>query len=143
MGRSRSLAPAASGCGAWSGAPCVAAALLLANAVLATSATASPSTTEGQRVFDAHCAVCHSTDPGFHKEGPSLAGVYGRRAGTAPFFPRYRGLKGSQVVWNEQTLDAWLADPRAFLDGRATSMSFKLTDPEQRAAVIGYLRSLR
>ena len=71
----------------------------------------------GQTVFEHQCAVCHSTVPEFHKEGPSLAGVYGRRAGKAPFFAGYKGLRGS-IVWDERTLDEWLADPRALLGGK-------------------------
>ncbi len=107
------------------------------------AAGAAPDAAEGKQVFNDRCAVCHSTKPEFHKEGPSLAGVYGRRAGTAPFFPHYQALKGSDVVWTDATLDAWLTDPRAFAGGRDTAMTFKLPDPDERAAVIAYLKTLR
>jgi cytochrome c len=98
---------------------------------------------EGERLYAKHCLVCHAVEPGYHREGPSLAGVFGRRAGTAPLFGHYRGLKGATVVWNEQTLDRWLDDPRAFLGGRDTSMTYKLPAADDRAAVIAYLRTLR
>lgn len=143
MGRSSPLEQPRRRRGAWCAAALVAAPLLFTHAVVDAAASSNPSAAEGQRIFETRCAVCHSTEPEYHKEGPSLAGAYGRRAGTAPFFPRYRGLTGSQVVWNDETLDAWLADPRAFLGGRATAMTFKLSDPEERAAVIAYLRTLR
>lgn len=117
--------------------------LLVALFLATAEPLAAPSATDGKQVFDTHCAVCHATQAEFHKEGPSLAGVYGRRAGTAPLFPNYLGLKGSQVVWTDGTLDAWLADPRAFIGGRDTAMTFRLTDPADRAAVIAYLRTLR
>ena len=97
----------------------------------------------GRSVFESQCAVCHATAPEFHKEGPSLAGVYGRRAGTAPFFAGYKGLRGAHFVWDERTLDAWLADPRGFLGGRNTAMTLRLNDADQRADVIAYLKNLR
>ncbi len=114
---------------------------------LAVAATVAPARADdaalGAKLFQAQCAVCHTTIPEYHKEGPSLAGVYGRRAGTAPFFAGYKSLKGSTVVWNDHTLDAWLADPRAFGDGKDTKMTVKVDDPAQRAALISYLRTLR
>lgn len=108
----------------------------------AASRAAAPAD-RGQALFQKECAVCHETAPEFHKEGPSLAGVYGRRAGTAPFFSGYKGLKGATFVWSEQTLDAWLADPRGFLDGRDTRMTLRVDDPTQRADLIAFLRTLR
>jgi cytochrome c len=117
--------------------------ILIALAAQPTRAATAANAAEGKRVFETQCAVCHSPKPEFHKEGPSLAGVYGRRAGTAPFFPHYQALKGSSVVWTDETLDAWLADPRAFAGDRNTAMSLKLTDPNQRASVIAYLKTLR
>lgn len=97
----------------------------------------------GKVLFAQQCAVCHTVEPEYHKEGPSLFQVFGRKAGTAPFFPHYIGLKGSSVVWDDQSLDLWLADPRAFLDGRDTGMRFRVPDPQQRADVIAYLKTLK
>ncbi len=96
----------------------------------------------GAQTFDHSCAVCHSPIAGLNKEGPSLAGVYGRRAGAIPFFAHYHALRGLDVVWDEQSLDGWLADPRAFA-GRDTAMSVKLTDAQARADVIAYLKTLK
>ena len=97
----------------------------------------------GADLFEHRCAVCHALQPEYHKEGPSLHGVYGRAAGTAPFFPRYVGLKGVDVTWDDDTLDRFLADPRAFLDGRYTTMTLRLADAGSRADVIAYLKSVR
>jgi len=105
-------------------------------------AGAAGSIERGEAVFENQCAVCHATAPEFHKEGPSLAGVYGRRAGTAPFFG-YKGLRGADFVWDERTLDAWLADPRGLLGGKNTAMTFRLNDADRRADVIAYLKTLR
>src|SRR5512132_1797971 len=110
---------------------------------VACAAVSAGSIERGKVVFENQCAVCHATTPEFHKEGPSLAGVYGRRAGTAPFFAGYKGLRGADFVWDERTLDAWLADPRGLLNGKNTAMTFRLTDAGQRTDVIAYLETLR
>jgi cytochrome c len=93
---------------------------------------------EGARLFRA-CAACHSLKPGQHRTGPSLAGVFGRKAGTAEGFRRYSpALKAAEVVWDEATLDPWIADPQAFLPGNR--MVFRgLPDAKARADLIAYL----
>lgn len=96
----------------------------------------------GARVFERSCAVCHSPVAGLHKEGPSLAGIYGRRAGSVPFFANYRALKGLDIVWDGRSLDAWLADPQGFT-GRSSAMAVKLADAGARADVIAYLKTLK
>ncbi len=97
----------------------------------------------GERLFKKDCLVCHAVEPGYHKEGPSLFGAFGRKAGSAPLYARYRGLKGASIVWDEQTLDGWLTDPRAFLGGRDTAMTIKVPAAGERADLIAYLRMLR
>ncbi len=95
----------------------------------------------GKKVFDQQCIACHGTTPGAHKMGPSLAGIFGKRAGSTDF-KRYVGLKGLDVVWNEETLDKFLADPAGFVGGQ-TSMFSKMADAQQRADVIEYLKTLK
>ncbi len=71
-----------------------------------------------------NCAACHSLQPDVHLSGPSLAGTVGRKAGTAAGFHRYSpGLKSADFVWNDDTLNAWLADPMAMIPG--TYMIFR------------------
>lgn len=93
---------------------------------------------QGSRVFRA-CAACHSLEPGRHRTGPSLAGVFGRKAGTAEGFRRYSpALRAADVVWTEATLDAWLADPQTFIPNNR--MAFDgLLDAKVRADLIAYL----
>lgn len=94
----------------------------------------------GARAFRS-CAACHSLEPGRHSAGPSLAGVWGRKAGTAKGFGGYSAaLKSSGIVWNDATLDAWLANPRAAVPGNA--MGFPgVFDAAVRAALIAYLKA--
>ena len=50
------------------------------------------------------CAPCHALQPDQNMTGPSLAGVWGRKAGgLASFFELYSpALKASGVVWGRQ-----------------------------------------
>lgn len=86
------------------------------------------------------CAACHSLEPGRHKTGPSLANIWGRKAGTIEGFSRYSEvLKHADVVWDEETLDAWLADPQALVPGNR--MIFRaIKDAQARADLIAYLK---
>ncbi|MDQ6882458.1 MAG: c-type cytochrome [Pseudomonadota bacterium] len=86
------------------------------------------------------CMACHSFVPGEHLTGPSLAGIWGRKAGTAAGFARYsRALKESGLVWDEARLDAWLTKPPALVPGN--EMNFAgIADAQTRADVLAYLR---
>jgi cytochrome c len=106
----------------------------------ATSAMAAGDAQRGADVFRA-CAACHSLQPGRHMTGPSLAGLWDRQAGTAAGFPRYsEALKSSGVTWNAETLDAWLADPRAFIPNNRMTFA-GIADAKARADVIAYLQA--
>lgn len=93
----------------------------------------------GEKVFR-QCAACHSLDKGVNRVGPSLAGVVGRKAGTAPGFTRYSAaMKKSDIVWNEENLDKYLAAPKEFIPGN--SMAFPGLKKEQdREDVIALLK---
>lgn len=85
------------------------------------------------------CVACHSLLPDTHLTGPSLAGVFGREAGSAAGFDRYSpGLRTMDLEWNEDTLDAWLADPQAMIPGNY--MIFRgIEDDQARADLIAFL----
>ena len=91
----------------------------------------------GERAFRTRCASCHSVEPGQNRAGPSLAGVVGRKAGSVEGARYSPALKNSDVTWDAQSLDGFLADPRQAVPG--TSMTMRLTDAAQRAAIIAYL----
>ena len=93
----------------------------------------------GAQAFGA-CAACHTLEPGVHRTGPSLAGVFGHKAGTAEGFHRYsNALKSADLVWREDTLSEFLADPQAFLPGNRMTFS-GIPDAQARADVIAYLK---
>ncbi len=92
----------------------------------------------GAAVYRSRCSGCHAVDANGY--GPSHRGVFGRRPAQAAGYAYSEALKRLDGVWDARSLDAWLADPRAFAPG--ARMSAKLNDPRQRADVIAYLRSL-
>jgi cytochrome c len=104
-------------------------------------AVAAGDPTRGAAVFQV-CAACHSVEPATQLTGPSLAHVWGSRAASVQGFHRYsEALQRSGIVWNEQSLERWLAEPQALVQG--TAMTFPgLRDPRERADVVAYLRAV-
>ena len=107
--------------------------------MVAMVASAAGDAKRGASAFRA-CVACHSIEPGMHRTGPSLAGLWGRAAGSLEGFTRYsNALKRSGIVWDERTLDAWLRDPQATIPGNY--MIFQgLADARARADLIAFLR---
>ncbi|MCG8694450.1 MAG: cytochrome c family protein [Minwuiales bacterium] len=93
----------------------------------------------GERAFR-QCAACHTVEPGRNRVGPSLYGVVGRSAGSVERFRYSRAMQEADIVWDEQTLAAYLANPREYLPG--TSKTFRLRNPDDAPDLIAYLRSL-
>jgi cytochrome c len=93
----------------------------------------------GQRDFRA-CAPCHSLEPDRNMTGPSLAELWDRKAGALPSFERYsEALKSSGIIWNDQNLDAWLADPQGFVPNN--EMPFDgIKDTAVRADLLAFLK---
>lgn len=92
----------------------------------------------GKDLFVRRCSGCHASD--LNKEGPRLRGVYGRKAAGVPDFAYSDALKKVGIRWDDTSLDRWLSDPDSMAPD--TDMGFRLTDAEERKAVIAYLKSL-
>jgi cytochrome c len=112
---------------------------------LATMALLSPAlaqegnTSRGQRDFQA-CAPCHSLEPDRNMTGPSLAGLWGRKAGGLSSFDRYSDpLKSSGIIWDDRALDGWLTDPQRMVPENA--MPFEgIKDAPVRADLLAFLK---
>ena len=88
------------------------------------------------------CALCHTTEAGKNKIGPSLFGVVGRQSAGLEGFNYSEGMKKFEHTWDEQTLDVYLADPRGTVPG--TKMIFPgIKDKAEREDVIAYLETLK
>ncbi len=87
------------------------------------------------------CKVCHTTEPGKHLVGPSLAGVYGSKAGAAAGYPFSTALRQSGLTWDDATLDRFLEAPLKVVPG--TRMTYAgLKDPAARRELIAHLKTL-
>ena len=113
--------------------------------VLVTSASLSAALAEqgdasrGQRDFRA-CAPCHSLEPDRNMTGPSLADLWGRKAGSLPSFDRYSdALKSSGIIWDDRALDGWLTDPQRMVPNN--DMPFEgIKDGRVRADLLAFLK---
>ena len=100
------------------------------------SNSASPD--HGRELFERRCTGCHSLD--IDKEGPRLRGVYGRKSGSVTSFKYSDALQKAGITWDEVSLDKWLTDPDKFIAD--VDMDFHLEKPDERRAVIAYLKQL-
>jgi cytochrome c len=119
----------------WLAALTAAAAMLSAGAACAQTGDAA----KGADVYDDRCSGCHVI--GAAGQGPNLAGVVGRRAGTVAGFPYTAALKGSGLTWTPANLDRWLAGPQKVVPG--TAMVAVVPDPAERRQLIAYLATLK
>jgi cytochrome c len=118
-------------------------AAILGAAVLALAVgTSAASAADGADFFNNNCAVCHSTDPGTNKLGPSLAGVVGRKSAALQDYSYSPGMTKLNATWDKATLDKYLADPQGMVPG--TKMIFPgVKDEADRKALIDYLATLQ
>lgn len=114
--------------------------MLLAIVVLITPALAqNGNTIRGRQDFRA-CAPCHSLEPDRNMTGPSLANLWGRKAGSLTSFERYSdALKSSGIIWDDRSLNAWLTDPQQMVPGN--DMPFKgIKEAGVRADLLAFLK---
>jgi cytochrome c len=89
----------------------------------------------------AQCAVCHKTKPGETGIGPTLANVFGAKAGHVGGFKYSEAMLESGLTWNQATLDRFLTDPKAVVPG-TTMTHGGVKDAAKRAEIIAYLKTL-
>ena len=97
------------------------------------------SLTERGAVVFKKCQTCHTLGEfERHKVGPNLWAMFGEEAGHREDFNYSKAMQASGVVWTDETVDAYLEKPSAFMPGnRMTFVGLK--KPEDREAVIAYL----
>ena len=95
----------------------------------------------GRQLFQTRCAICHGPEAAGTALAPSLRGVVGRKAASAPF-PNYTpALKASGLVWSSAKLSTFLTAPAKLVPG--TAMAISVPKAEERADLVAYLASLK
>lgn len=94
---------------------------------------------DGGTLFRRQCATCHSlnaSDP--PRQGPTLAGVYGRKPGSVAGFHYSAGFAKADFTWDQPHLDAYLTNPQSVIPGAV--MPYRQANAGVRASIIDYLK---
>ena len=113
----------------------VAAALFLLLPVV--DARADGDAARGEARFQ-DCAACHRLEAGANNVGPSLHGIFTRKAGEIADFRYSPAIKRSGIVWTPETLDKFITDPQAFAPGNRMPYA-GMANASDRADLIAYL----
>jgi cytochrome c len=90
----------------------------------------------GEAVYS-RCVGCHALE--YHRTGPMHCRLFERRAGSARGYEYSGAMKRSKIVWNEKTLDRFLADPLGTVPG--TTMTYAgVPQAKERADLIAWLK---
>lgn len=91
---------------------------------------------KGESIYE-RCMACHAL--AYDRTGPRHCGLFGRKAGSVAGFSYSEAMKNSGIVWTDEALSTFLADPLKTVPG--TSMGYQLVnDPQDRADLIAYLK---
>jgi cytochrome c len=93
----------------------------------------------GQIKFNNACRTCHTVKEGDNRLGPNLHKIVGRKAGSVEGFNYSPALKESGLVWDETTLDKFIANPEQALPGNNMKPFTGIASAEERKAIISYL----
>jgi cytochrome c len=105
--------------------------------LLAGAARAGGDAVRGEVKFQ-DCAACHKLEAGANNVGPSLHGIFTRKAGELADFRYSPALKRSGITWTPETLDQFITDPQALVP--ANRMPYAgIADAGDRADLIAYL----
>ena len=96
--------------------------------------------TNGERQFVRKCSVCHTLSPdGARRAGPTLYGLFGRRAGSVAGYRYSDALVDSGIVWNAATIDGLFGiGPDHYTPGSKMPMQ-RITEPQDRRDLIEFL----
>lgn len=93
---------------------------------------------KGKRAFN-KCKTCHELTAEKNKIGPHMVGLFGRKSGSVAGFKYSPQMQGANVVWDEKTIDTYIADPKKFVPGNKMVLA-PIKDAAERADIIAYLK---
>lgn len=95
----------------------------------------------GERQFVRKCSVCHTLNPdGERRAGPTLYGIFGRKAGTVEGYRYSDALRGADIVWNAETIGKLFElGPDRFTPGSKMPLQ-RINELADRRDLISYLR---
>ncbi len=110
--------------------------------VFAVPAHAEGDAAAGAKVYN-QCKACHDIEKGVNRVGPTMKGVFGRKAAAIADYKYSEAMiaKGAEgVVWDDANLTAYLTSPKTFVP--KGKMAFAgLKKPDDLANVIAYLKA--
>lgn len=115
---------------------------------------ALPADAANGKTVSNQCKSCHvfDADKPSRPTGPNLHDIYGDKAGSRKDFPKYSeamtAANAKGLVWTDDKIFAYLADPKAFLTSVNGSemkhgMFFNLKDDDKRKDVIAFLKAIK
>ncbi len=80
------------------------------------------------------------TEDGGRRAGPTLHGLFGRRAGSVAGYIYSKALRESRLIWTEETVDALFAEgPHTYTPGSKMPLQ-RMPASRDRAELIAYLK---
>jgi cytochrome c len=108
--------------------------------LLTAAARADGDAARGEARFQ-DCAACHKLEAGSNNVGPSLHGLFERKAGALVDFRYSPAMKRSGISWTPETLDKFITDPQAMVP--ANRMPYAgMANASDRADLIAYLQKV-
>jgi cytochrome c len=112
---------------------------LVTTLLLVGAARADGDAARGEAKFQ-DCAACHKLEAGANNVGPSLHGIFVRKAGEIADFRYSPAMKKSGIVWTPETLEKFITEPQAMVP--ANRMPYAgMASAVDRADLIAYLQN--